>query len=109
MLFLHELRNGKGESRLVAVENSPALAWVTVVAPGSMMREPKEVYAAQRALINSPELGYERKKIIVYSGQPDPTDPSHFTIDVQIAEKTYTIDAYLAADDAITFSTREKK
>jgi len=109
-LFLHERKNGLGESRLVVVENTPFLAWITVMAPGSVTREPHEVYEAQRVLVDYVAAGGEPgRNFTVFAGQPDPVDQSHFTIDYQVGGKSFTIDGYLGDDDRVDFSTRENK
>jgi hypothetical protein len=114
-LFLHERTSPGGNRRLVRVQQwhaANALTIergydVTVIAPGTLWRPPKEV---------GPGRGY------VYSGravdarlffaQPDPADPSRFSFDFTAvdrdgATRRGTVDARLNDDDTVTFELRD--
>ncbi len=41
-----------------------------------------------------------------YAGQPDPTDPSHFTIAYTFGPQSGVIDGYLHADNSVTLAAR---
>ena len=101
-LFLHERKNPGGESRLVAVHcqfpiSLQASIFATVVRPGSLYREPQEV--------SSDNLTLDVwESIRIYAGQPDPADPTHFTINYETNGRKMMVDGWLRNDDKIDFS-----
>jgi hypothetical protein len=96
-LFLHELHNSRGESRLVVVEGE-SQAEATVFRPGTLFSAPQEVATASLAFTAA-----LRPRISSYAGQCDPTDPSHFTIRIKKAGTTGVIEGWLKDDDTVAF------
>jgi hypothetical protein len=94
-LFLHELHNNRGESRLVIVEGTD-MATVTVFRPGSTLEAPQELSSIWLPL----QTGH-RQNISYYAGQTDPKDPSHFTIRIVTGNDTETFHGWLKDDDNV--------
>ncbi len=110
MIFLHELRVG-GITRLVEVERtagsneSPYFITGYDVATHSItpatFRQPhvaEQQFFTDLDVLDSvgPHLD-----IRIYAGQPDPADPSHFTIRYEHAGQTHMIHGYLCPDGSI--------
>jgi hypothetical protein len=117
-LFMHELRNGRGEPRLVVVEGDEVgvssearmesfnkdLAIrmrATVVRPASPFSVPQELPESSRAFI----LG-QFKDLRVYAGQLDAGDNSRFSIRLTADGQTRLIDGWLRDDDTVVLETR---
>lgn len=104
--FLHRVRNPNGEVRLVAVEfgGRHRLAFYPrVIVPGSFRSGPRRV-------VNRFVLEMARNpsdKIHVFAGQPDPQDPTHFTIGYTVNGHADTIDGWLAANDTVRLEPRQ--
>ena len=94
-LFLHELHNNRGESRLVSVEGTE-MATITVFRPGSMFRAPQEQSSNWIPLNRTifPTASY-------YAGQVDPKDPSHFSIRMETGNGTEILHGWLKDDDTV--------
>jgi hypothetical protein len=45
-------------------------------------------------------------RLRVYAGQPDPADPSHFTIGIRLNDLPFVIDGRLLGDDGATLVPR---
>jgi len=81
-LFLHERRNSRGQACLVAVEEF-MLVWRTpdiracVIRPGGACTRPSPV-TAELQFLRLRSMPSDRVRC--YSGQPDPADPSQFTV-----------------------------
>jgi hypothetical protein len=109
-VFLHQRVSPAGHRRLVRVESIYANALrpqygyaVTVVVPGSLWREPRDV---------GPRFGFAASGRFEAAerlfGQPDPHDASHFTIDYAVdGELLGTVDAWLRDDDTVDFKLRD--
>jgi hypothetical protein len=109
-VFLHERVSPAGHRRLVRVESiygnalQPQYGYdVTVLAPGTLWRDPKEV---------SPRFGFAASGRYIpadyYFGQPDLDDASHFTIEYAVAGKPRgTVDAWLRDDETVVFKLRD--
>ena len=112
-LFLHERRNSKGHSRLVAVEgsNGPSVAAnpmhfmmsVCVIGPGGAFTQPIAA-ADDFHLINLRSTFSDHVRR--YAGQPDPADPSHFTMRCQVNDRSIIIDGWLQDDDTVKLERR---
>ena len=125
-LFLHGRTSPNGHRRLVhvklartpSVSQIPNALAVTVIDPQTLLRPSRII---SRSLPHDePSIRYETP--FVSFGQPDPSDPSHFTFEYTchrlelgpgysfIAAKTPyargTIDAYLQDDDTVRFTAR---
>ncbi len=113
-LFVHERSNNHG-SRLVVIEatvglyamsdSGGELLTATVIKPGSIFAEPELVTDGE-----DHDVFHRRgARFKYFAGQPDPKDPTHFTIDCRIDGKPMTIDGWLREDDKIDISTRTGK
>jgi hypothetical protein len=114
MLFLHERKNGRGESRLIAIEAQvsafQAKLIPVVIRPGSVFESPQEVLDSGMHTVDyTPGDSAHPKRVLFFGGQADANDPSHFTIDFAADGHSYTIDGWLRNDDRIDFLTRPKK
>jgi hypothetical protein len=109
-LFLHERTSRSGNRRLVAVDASSSALYgvgpVTVilmprvVRPGSVLEEPTQVVHTRTGFMFAPE---GRR---AYAGQPDPNDPSHFTIRFAGASNARVVDGWLGDDDHVVIEPR---
>jgi hypothetical protein len=93
-LFLHELTNATGERRLVAIELRPLNSMLDpsdayqvfldrfelmIFEPGGFMRNPQQKSAPfPQTEVTAVQTWH--RKTTWFAGQPDPKDPSHFTI-----------------------------
>ena len=128
MVFLHELRTDAGTRRIVAVRflpwaidskaGLPAAGLVAhVFEPGGWLSRPRWVGTSRAPLlVPQREAEHEllgladggmggssakrfRDGIRWFAGQPDLFDPSHFTLDFELADGSRgTVDGYLAGD-----------
>ena len=115
VVFLHGRTSPSGKRRLVCIEADPQVvnhsvgstsilpSWsFRVLTPGTLRKEPADVpgpvYKDAFFLIAA-----ER----IYAGQPDPADPSHFTIDYERHGERKTVDAWLQDDDTLKFRHRQ--
>ena len=115
VVFLHGRTSPSGNRRLVCVEADPKSVlhyagsasvmptWsFRVLVPGTLSKGPADVpgtvYKEPFFLISA-----ER----VYAAQPDPSDPSHFTITYEHHGERKTVDAWLQDDDTLKFRHRQ--
>jgi hypothetical protein len=107
--FMHGRRSGDGPERLVVIEflalREPHTANHTVlfhprVFATSMLRPPTQVRRNEDTIRIS--LAPD-ERLRLYAGQPNPTDPSRFTIDCLIAGEHGTIEGQLRRGDVVTF------
>ena len=106
-LFLHERTSPAGHVHLVGVGIDPSggapstrprgVVWYRF--PGD--RCPTLRYAYELGTV-APRPG----RIKIFAGQPDPSDPSHFTISYELDGKPKTIDGWLNDDDTVRFNRR---
>jgi hypothetical protein len=102
VLFLGERVSPKGNRRLVYLAGDP----LSMSSAGRLV--PFEAYEVELGTWNTnpiPRNGLAQimiefseirgQPLRIYAGQPDPKDPSHFTIDYEIAGRRGTIDGYL--------------
>jgi hypothetical protein len=118
-LFLHERRTPGGESRLLVVRRGMMDLWsfsyvcltATVVRPGSLLKLP--VVDDQKDSVPSTRfvqgIGSHRAsdRLRLFAGQPDASDPTHFTIRYDINGERGTIDGWLRDDGMVTFTVRD--
>jgi hypothetical protein len=113
-IFLHERQTQSGVRRLVAVEVTrsvwpaqrvelrPAARLFTV---GSHLRPPVEVLSQTNG---GGLLPFDASDTIrIYAGQPDPNDPSHFTVDYEVNGVRRTVDGWLRDPHTIVIERRE--
>lgn len=102
-LFLHEMRSGHGEKRLVTVDlvGYTFLTWDPYLAtsrrvfqPAALFRPEDEVSSSTGAIFSGlpPKTPH---RLLVYAGQIDPNDPTHFTIEFDVDGKRGVIDGWL--------------
>ncbi len=109
MIFLHERRAAGGTPRLVAVERDAGpdcLAFSASVLEPAGIRRP--LNAVPSGLSSNVGDTTTHRDTRFFAGQPDPADPSHFTIRYVRAGATHVIDGYLLADNSITLTQRNK-
>lgn len=126
-LFLHRRVRPDGTERLVAVDlflvpSSPqsiAAAAVRVFEPGSLARLPRAssanfslisgAHTVTSDVLYTPTVqpsATPPMSLRFFAGQPDPTDPSHFTIDYEDPTGRHTLDGWLQNDDTILLQPR---
>jgi hypothetical protein len=110
--FLHRRRSKSGNERLVAVnleilKVSPTKSMTFVASvfdPAGFVRGPRDVTTSTtgfgRSVLLAPSDRY-----VVFAGQPDPSDESHFTIDVTLNGTRHTLDGWLR-DDSVRIEQR---
>ncbi len=78
---------------------------VKVFKLGSWMDVPKEIV---RGPLNTSKakIGAEDNRYIVYAGQADPEDESHFIVTIKVASGIAVIDGWLRDDDTVEFEAR---
>ena len=83
---------------------SPPPVWAYVSMPGRWTRPwpPLVITTFPTAELTEPPQGALR----VFAGQPDPADPSHFTIDYESDAGRHTMDGWLQPNDKVTFKIR---
>lgn len=111
VLFLHERTNSRGEHRLVVVEGWPVngrgfAVSASVLRQSSRLATPQMITPASLHLLPTlSEISGERLRL--YAGQPDPMEPSHFTIRYEVNGTPGTLDGWLRDDDGVTLLRRE--
>jgi hypothetical protein len=119
VLFLHELTSAGGSRRLVCVryvpqpQNTFAAVFVAgfdydsdVLIPATWTMPAARV---ARGTAFSVMSGIPRHppNVRFYAGQPDPADPSHFTIRYEMWGQSDVLDGYLGNDDGIILKPRK--
>lgn len=111
ILFLHERRNAHG-SRLIVVSWGPSgdfnsdstfSVWAAVYAPGTWRANPSLL--SQMRLFDG--FVSDRSRTVYHAGQPDPSDPSHFTITCESDGSPSTVDGWLEDDDTVKLELRK--
>jgi hypothetical protein len=107
--FLHERTAPNGTRRLVAVDLPPMHAMrapltIRLFTVGSLLRPPTELRTSSRG-----SLPTYRAAVLgrVYAGQPDPNDPSHFTIEYEVDDHPRILDGWLRDDDTVVIESRD--
>jgi len=117
IIFLHERISPAGHRRLVCVIYTPdterfqpqfieGYDYNTFVAVPATLTQPLAFML--RGYDIDVESVYTRTPplVRVYAGQPDPSDPAHFTIRYQIWGQEDTLDGRLQDDDQVTLKSR---
>ena len=106
VVFLHERRSPLGSVRLVMVEFCPyQCGWFrcNLVVPGTKQ-------APATAVLTTTTLSVQRTTetdvLQVFAGQPDPANPSHFTIECRFNGSLHVIDGDLLDDDHVFLKPR---
>jgi len=111
MIFLHERRAAGGMPRLVAIERDAGpdcLAFSASVFEPMGIRRPLNLKAVTAGMSSDVGDTTTHPDTRFFAGQPDPIDPSHFTIRYERAGATHLIDGYLLTDNSITLTQRDK-
>lgn len=122
-LFLHELTSPGGNRRLVAVEGSASSPpdsqprecdielRAVVFRPGSFYSPATELASSTRKVAiasDEPSRASGSLQVRVFAGQPDPSDPSHFTVRFEANDKRGTLDGWLLNDDTLRCEVRRE-
>jgi len=109
IIFLHERTSPAGHRRLVQIEcgaaNALRIEWsldARVIEPATLTHSSREVTKRFQRERSGRFVDAE-----LHFGQPDPTDPSHFTIDFTAEDRRGTVDGWLHDDDSVTFKLRD--
>jgi hypothetical protein len=109
VIFLHERRAAGGTPRLVVIERDAGpdcLAFsASVFEPAGVSRPLTAVPFGMSSDVGDTSTHADTR---FFAGQPDPADPSHFTIRYVRAGATHLIDGYLLADNSIILTQRDK-
>lgn len=81
---------------------------VIVLSEGSLFRLPQNVSPGTRAAIGLNLGPQPDPDLRIYAGQPDPADPSHFTIDYEMWGQRDTFDGWLQPDDTVRLKPRSR-
>src|SRR5205085_6166160 len=111
VVFLHYLRSPGGHDRLVAVlfrplppeprpDGAAAVSFSAVIEPAVPLGPRRQRATADHVGVLDAQLDVG-DHFTLYSGQADPVDPSHFTIQYTTEGTPGTIDGYLHDDDTI--------
>jgi hypothetical protein len=118
-LFLHIRTSPSGHARLVAIDLSGSVLHsggkdypscsLHLISPGSLLNPPTEVLG--ESLDCKVALESYRSNVVLYPGQSDFADASHFTMrfvikDENNAESEGLIDGWLTDDDHVLLETR---
>jgi hypothetical protein len=113
LAFLHDRQTPGGAHRLVAVELTPMCSagppngdtYIPMLAVTLIVVTPSDELpsspAAGRAVVYG--LGPIKGKLVIFAGQPDPSDPTHFTIGYRVDDIPGVMDAHLRDDDTVAF------
>ena len=112
LVFLHRRRSPAGRQRVVAVRCLPLYLTSASVLQAfqPVVVEPAKLWPlSSRPLLREGEFhgGYPVDAAVqVFGGQPDPADPSHFTIAYTVNGQPGVIDAHLRDDDTVRLQVR---
>jgi hypothetical protein len=118
IIFLHELTIPSGNKRLVAIaydpeQNTFCPAFIAgynyhdiTLTPATWTQAPVVNFRGYAIDVIS---GFPRQppRVRIFAGQPDPADPSHFTIRYQFWEQEDTIDGRIDAAGNVTLTQRK--
>jgi hypothetical protein len=121
VLFLHELKTRSGQPRLVAVAGAfnptelPLFisghdVQVLTIEPGTWKTLPQNrTGGIALSVLSGPQP--QPPHLRIYAGQPDPADPSHFTIRYEVDGVEHIVDGWLrdgwpAGYDSVEFKVR---
>jgi hypothetical protein len=108
VVFSHLLRSASGQERIVGVDFYPRsggglqMVYVSALQLGNIVGAPVDT----NQLCAGQSLPPFEKRLIVYAGQPDLRDHSHFTIDLDADDQRLHIDGWLRDDGTVLFESR---
>ena len=108
-LFLHERKNRRGETRLVAIETAPLTSDnlpfvrlnIIVVQPGTSFSAPQDTSDTVQGL-DALQLDSSATHLRWFAGQPDPEDASHFTIRYELDGRPGLVDGWLRDEGGVS-------
>lgn len=122
VVFMHERRSPAGDARLVVVERVPQRlidiggarlfrAWV--VAPATWRAGPAVISSSRPngfpSPVNCSGPFPEFLPLRLFAGQPDPADPSHFTIAFESEGRPGVLDGWLRDGDKVELTERRRR
>ena len=112
--FVHGRCGPAGEKRLVSVTvvANEAAAMLYLAArcepPAPLwLARPQRITSSDAQIALPSRAGGETARLQVFAGQPDPHDPSHFTIGYAFNDRRGTIDGWLLDRDAVKLEIRD--
>jgi hypothetical protein len=111
-LFLHELKTPDGRSHLVLVEyqvGSNATRFncrIEIIRPATPLK-PAATAPNSTAMLFTP-AGSQDPQVRVYAGQPDPADPSHFTIRYEMWGQSDILDGRIDNTPRVTLTAKNR-
>jgi hypothetical protein len=107
-IFLHERQRPDGVKRLVSLDFSP---WYGVMPQGLLLDMWEPTWSSTPKLVRNTTIvatvgSRPFNNIKIYAGQPDPTDPTHFTFVYDMDGKRYTVDGWVNNSDQVVLSER---
>jgi hypothetical protein len=117
-IYIHTISDRHGNASIIAVQivssfggaDSPRLT-VDVIKPGTLFEYPSVAPVVARPFQfdnNSEGSAYPQFTFKIFTGQPDPADPSHFTIDYDLNGQRHTLDGYINEQDVLTMEKRKE-
>jgi hypothetical protein len=106
-LFLHERTTHSGQRRLVAADLNSVQG--TVITVDTRVFSPPVALAAaklEHVGTSAVSLAPDAEGIILYAGESDPNDLSHFTIRFALANKRGVLDGWLKEDGNVLIELR---
>jgi hypothetical protein len=118
-VYAHEIRTPSGKVLLAVVqlhERSTQFGGDNrleldldseVLEPGTLFRYPTiPIYNQPRFIFDEKLDDMAGQRLAIFGGQPDPMDPTHFTIDYTLGDKRHTLDACINDQDILTIYQR---
>lgn len=113
VVFLHERRTPSGKPRLIYIEHRPSsLQLVEGIRVDASLFIPASA-TTQLIPVDHDGNGWggwqarAPLRVRIFAGQPDPGNPSHFTIRYQMWGQEDVIDGWLGDDDRVTLKPRK--
>lgn len=112
LVFMHRLHTPAGRERLVLLTfDGPSFVWrsenpfrAQAADTGFSFRRLPSVWLKT---VNFPFSPKDTRPLRLFAGQPDPLDPTHFTIPYDLGGDPGTIDGWLQNDDSIKLLLRD--
>lgn len=113
-VFLHERTTPQGMRCLVGVDvnlvalqpTDVASLGARIIRPGTVFRGPRTGRSVTRGDGSQIRFHPTQDRLTIYAGQPDPADPSHFTIDYDLNGTRHTVDGWLEDDEFVKMELR---
>ena len=113
-VFLHERTTPQGVRCLIGVDvnliplapTHAASLGSRIIRPGTAFRNPRSGRTVTRGDGSQIRFHPTADRLTIYAGQPDPADPSHFTIDYDLNGVRHTVDGWLEDDEWVKMELR---